>query len=101
MLLTSHVKFSVLTLYHNIRTNFYLSFLFTIDASRYVVSGILSQEAIGKYLFITYTSRLSNAVEKNYSIGKECLVIIYCFDHFRPYFFRRRFMIITDYKPLI
>lgn len=73
----------------------YLPFLLTTIA----VSGVLRQETIGKDLFIAYTSRLLNAIEKNYPIGKECLVIIYCLSHFRLYLFGGKFTISNHNSP--
>ncbi|KAL6419715.1 hypothetical protein ACFW04_013679 [Cataglyphis niger] len=51
-------------------------FVVTTDASGHAIGGILSQGPIGKDLPISYTSRLLNAAEKNYStIEKELLAI--------------------------
>ncbi|XP_011686344.1 PREDICTED: uncharacterized protein LOC105449050 [Wasmannia auropunctata] len=77
-------------------------FNLTTDASGYAVGGILSQGIIGKDLPISYTSRILNKAEQNYStIEKECLAIIYCVNHFRPYLYGKKFTIITDHKPLV
>ncbi|KAL6419799.1 hypothetical protein ACFW04_011187 [Cataglyphis niger] len=52
-------------------------FVVTTDASGHAIGGILSQGPIGKDLPISYTSRLLNAAEKNYStIEKELLAIL-------------------------
>jgi transposase InsO family protein len=77
-------------------------FILTTDASGYAIGGILSQGPVGKDLPVSYTSRILNTAEQNYStIEKECLAIIYCINHFRPYLYGRLFTIITDHKPLI
>ncbi|XP_011868563.1 PREDICTED: uncharacterized protein LOC105562377 [Vollenhovia emeryi] len=77
-------------------------FILTTDASGYAIGGILSQGPIGKDLPIAYTSRVLNKAEQNYStIEKECLAIIYCVSHFRPYLYGKPFVIITDHKPLV
>ncbi|XP_036140388.1 uncharacterized protein LOC118644842 [Monomorium pharaonis] len=77
-------------------------FILTTDASGYAIRGVLSQGPVGQDLPISYTSRILNAAEKNYStIEKECLVIVYCVNHFRPYLYGKRFTIITDHKPLV
>jgi len=76
-------------------------FLLTTDASGYAVGGILSQGDIGKDKPIAYASRLLNKAEQNYStIEKESLAIIYCVNHFRPYLYGNKFVILTDHKPL-
>ncbi|KMQ89576.1 enzymatic polyprotein endonuclease reverse [Lasius niger] len=77
-------------------------FILTTDASGYAIGGVLSQGQIGKDLPIAYTSRVLNSAEQNYStIEKECLAIVYCTNHFRPYLYGRIFTIITDHKPLV
>ncbi|XP_011860867.1 PREDICTED: uncharacterized protein LOC105558005 [Vollenhovia emeryi] len=82
--------------------DFTKNFTLTTDASGYAVGGILSQGSIGKNLPIAYTSRVLNAAEQNYStIEKECLAIIYCVSHFRPYLYGKPFTIVTDHKPLV
>lgn len=77
-------------------------FILTTDASGYAIGGVLSQGNIGKDLPIAYVSRVLNKAEQNYSvIEKECLAIVYCTNHFRPYLYGRKFTIVTDHKPLI
>ncbi|XP_011859426.1 PREDICTED: uncharacterized protein LOC105556922 [Vollenhovia emeryi] len=77
-------------------------FVLTTDASGYAIGGILSQGKIGKDLPIAYVSRVLNKAEQNYSvIEKECLAIVYCTNHFRPYLYGQKFTIVTDHKPLI
>ncbi|XP_043604719.1 uncharacterized protein LOC122577454 [Bombus pyrosoma] len=77
-------------------------FNLSTDASGYAVGGVLSQGPIGKDLPIAYASRLLNPAEQNYStIEKECLAIVYCAMHFRPYLYGRKFTIVTDHKPLV
>lgn len=77
-------------------------FTLTTDASGYAIGGVLSQSKTGQDLPIAYVSRILNKPEQNYSaIEKECLAIIYCTHHFRPYLYGRKFTIVTDHKPLI
>jgi transposase InsO family protein len=77
-------------------------FNLTTDASGYAIGGVLSQGQVGKDLPIAYTSRVLNKAEQNYStIEKECLAIVYCVNHFRPYLYGQKFTIITDHKPLV
>lgn len=82
--------------------DFTKTFIVTTDASGFAVGGVLSQGPIGKDLPISYTSRLLNNAEQNYStIEKELLAIVYCVNHFRPYLYGRKFVLITDHKPLV
>jgi len=76
-------------------------FNLTTDASRHAIGGILSQGKIEKDLPIAYVSRVFNKAEQNYStIEKECLAIVFCTKHFRPYLYGRKFTITTNHKPL-
>ncbi|XP_076384553.1 uncharacterized protein LOC143263569 [Megalopta genalis] len=74
----------------------------TTDASGFAIGGVLSQGEPGKDKPIAYASRLLQGAELNYStIEKECLAIVYCVQHFRPYIYGRRFKLITDHRPLV
>lgn len=77
-------------------------FVVTTDASQTAIGGILSQGAIGKDQPIAYASRALNDAEQNYStIERELLAIVYAVNHFRPYLFGRKFLLVTDHKPLV
>lgn len=81
--------------------DFETDFILTTDASEYAIAGVLSQGTLGQDLPISYTTRVLNAAEKNYStIEKEFLAIIYCVSHFRPYLYGRKFTLVTDHRPL-
>lgn len=76
-------------------------FVVTTDASGTAIGAILSQGPIGKDRPISYASRVLNDAEKNYStIEKELLAIVYAVKHFRPYLYGKRFILVTDHKPL-
>jgi hypothetical protein len=76
-------------------------FILTTDASNKASGAILSQGEIGKYLPIAYASRTLNKSENNYSITElECLVIIFGVKQFRPYLYGRKFIILSDHRPL-
>lgn len=76
-------------------------FILTTDASNFAISGILSQGDIGKDLPISYSSRTLNKSEINYSTTeKELLAIVWSTNHFRPYLYGRKFIVITDHRPL-
>jgi len=76
-------------------------FILTTEASNYAIGAILSQGEIGKDLPIAYTSRTLNKAECNYStIEKELTAIVWAVQHFRPYLYGRKFLILTDHRPL-
>ena len=80
--------------------DFSKSFVVTTDASGTAIGAILNQGPIGKDRSISYTSRVLNNAEKNYStIEKELLAIVYAVRHFRCYLYKR-FIFITDHKRL-
>lgn len=81
--------------------NFNETFVLTTDASNVAISGILSQGEIGKDLPVAYASRTLNKAEINYSTTeKELLAIVWSVNHYRPYLFGRKFIIVTDHRPL-
>lgn len=76
-------------------------FVLTTDASNVAISSVLSQDENGKDFPVSYYSRTLNKAEQNYSTtGKELLAIVDSVKHFRPYLFGKKFIIITDHKPL-
>ncbi|KAJ8730401.1 hypothetical protein PYW07_017439 [Mythimna separata] len=76
-------------------------FILTCDASNYAISSILSQGEVGKDKPIAYASRTLNKSESNYSTTeKELLAILFGCKTFRPYLYGRKFLIVTDHRPL-
>ncbi|XP_046141954.1 uncharacterized protein LOC123987841 [Osmia bicornis bicornis] len=76
-------------------------FNITTDASGIAVGAVLSQGEIGKDQPVSYTSRVLNKAETQYSATeRELLAVIYAVTHFRPYIYGRKFYLITDHKPL-
>jgi RNase H-like domain found in reverse transcriptase/Reverse transcriptase (RNA-dependent DNA polymerase)/Integrase zinc binding domain len=76
-------------------------FNLTCDASKYAISGILSQGPIGKDRPVAFASRTLSRAEENYSvIEKEFLAIVWACKYFRPYLFGTKFFLFTDHKPL-
>ncbi|KAL0880701.1 hypothetical protein ABMA27_001917 [Loxostege sticticalis] len=76
-------------------------FILTCDASNHAVGAVLSQGDVGKDQPIAFASRTLNKSECNYSTTeKELLSILYGCKTFRPYLYGRKFLIITDHRPL-
>jgi len=81
--------------------DFTKQFILTTDASGKAIGAILSQGEIGSDLPISYASRTLNTGEVNYSTTElECLAIIFGIKQFRPYLYGRKFIILTDHRPL-
>jgi len=81
--------------------NFEEPFILTCDASNFAIGSVLSQGPLNKDLPIAYASRTLNQAEVRYStIEKELLAIVWSVRHFRPYLYGRRFLLVTDHKPL-
>lgn len=74
-------------------------FILKTDASASSIGAVISNSDDKP---IAYASRSLNKAEKNYSvISKELLAITWAVQHFRPYLFSRKFVILTDHRPLI
>lgn len=81
--------------------DFQKTFILTTDASNVAIGGILSQGRIGQDKPIAYYSRTLNSAERNYStVERELLAMVEATKHFRPYLYGRKFICITDHKPL-
>lgn len=81
--------------------NFDETFVLTTDASAFAIGAVLSQGPIGKDLPIAYASRTLCSAESKYStIERELLAIVWSVKHFRPYLYGRKFILITDHRPL-
>jgi len=81
--------------------DFTKEFILTTDASGKALGAILSQGKVGSDLPISYASRTLNKSELNYSTTElECLAIIFGVKQFRPYLYGRKFIILTDHRPL-
>jgi hypothetical protein len=81
--------------------DFSKKFILTTDASGKAVAAVLSQGEVGSDLPISYASRTLSKSENNYSTTElECLAIIFGVKQFRPYLYGRKFIIVSDHRPL-
>lgn len=77
-------------------------FILTTDASDFALGAVLSQGEIGEDRPISFASRSLNKHERNKPvIEKELLGIHWGIQFFRPYLFGRKFIVVTDHRPLI
>lgn len=82
--------------------DFSKEFILTTDASNFSIGAVLSQNHSGSDLPIAYASRTLNRAESNYNTTeRELLSIVWSINHFRPYLYGRKFLIVTDHRPLI
>ncbi|KAF0704530.1 1-phosphatidylinositol 4,5-bisphosphate phosphodiesterase-like, partial [Aphis craccivora] len=76
-------------------------FILTTDASGKALGAILSQGTIGSDLPIAYASKTLNKSEMNYLTTElECSAIVYEVKQFRLYHYGRKYVILTDHRPL-
>ena len=72
------------------------------DASSYGLGACLMQEEKDVLRPIFYLSRSLNRTERNYStVEKECLAIVWSISKLQKYLLGRKFILLTDHKPLI
>ena len=80
---------------------FDVSFCLKSDASADGLGAVLTQTYDDEERPVGFASRRMNPAEKKYSTTeRELLAIIWGINHFRPYLYGKKFVIVTDHKPL-
>lgn len=82
--------------------DFTKTFYLTTDASNFGIGAVISQkDSVGRDRPIAFISRSLNSAERNYSTTeKECLAIVWSVNEFRHYLTGRKFVILSDHRPL-
>lgn len=82
--------------------DFTKQFRVTTDASQVALGAVLSQIHGDDDMPIAFASKQLNPAETRYSaIERELLGIVWAVEYFRPYLYGRKFLILTDHKPLV
>ena len=81
--------------------NFSYSFILEIDACKYGIDSILTQEYNNRKYIVAYASRTLSAAERKYSsVEREALTIVWATKHFRQYLEDGPVIVRSDCKAL-
>ena len=78
--------------------NFQEIFLLTTDASDFAIGAFHKALSVKIFLFLM---RLDKAEINDSTTEKEALAIVWATNYFRPYLYGRKFIILSDHRPLI
>ncbi|GBG78194.1 hypothetical protein CBR_g26227 [Chara braunii] len=67
------------------------------------ISAVLTQQGTnGREHVIEYASKTLSQAQSNYEACKgECLAVVWGIEHFRPYLYGQKFVLVTDHQPLL
>ena len=81
--------------------DFSLPFVLDTDASRDGLGAVLAQNVDRVERVVAYASRALSRTEKKYcAMRREMLALVWAAHHFRPYLYRRKFILRTDHHCL-
>ncbi|CAF0891498.1 unnamed protein product [Brachionus calyciflorus] len=82
--------------------NFDEQFRLETDASYESAGAVLSQKYKGSWRPVAYWSKRFTKAQRNYSTSeKELLALVLAIEHFKQYLLGKKFIAVTDHKPLI
>ncbi|GBG71002.1 hypothetical protein CBR_g8301 [Chara braunii] len=67
------------------------------------ISAVVTQQGTdGREHAIEYVSKMLSQAQSNYEACKgECLAVVWGVQHFRPYLYGQKFVLVTDHQPLL
>ncbi|GBG66140.1 hypothetical protein CBR_g57022 [Chara braunii] len=73
------------------------------DGQPQAISAVLTQQGSdGREHVIEYASKTLSQAQSNYEACKgECLAVVWGVQHFRPYLYGQKFVLVTDHQPLL
>ncbi|GBG67474.1 hypothetical protein CBR_g608 [Chara braunii] len=73
------------------------------DWQSQAISAVLTQQGTDeREHVIEYASKTLSQVQSNYEACKgECLAVVWGIEHFRPYLYDQKFVLVTDHQPLL
>ncbi|GBG81021.1 hypothetical protein CBR_g31577 [Chara braunii] len=80
-----------------------IPFALHTDLEPQAISVVLTQHrADGREHVIEYASKTLSQAQSNYEVCKgECLAVVWGIQHFRPYLYGQKFVLVTDHQPLL
>ncbi|GBG59243.1 hypothetical protein CBR_g32259 [Chara braunii] len=78
-------------------------FVLHTDWQPQAISTVLTQQGTdGREHVIEYASKTLSQTQSNYEACKgECLAVVWGIEHFRPYLYGLKFVLVTDHQPLL
>ncbi|GBG77209.1 hypothetical protein CBR_g23536 [Chara braunii] len=86
-----------------VRPDLTRQFALHTDWQPQAISTVLTQQGTdGREHVIEYASKTLSQAQSNYEACKgECLAVVWGVQHFRPYLYGQKFVLVTDHQPLL